>query len=162
MLFRSEQLEALLPNGGSSPRADAAYRLSANVLCRVALDRNRTEWDTRVVWAEYIHEAKLRQYDINLCREELGLPQLASISLPGNPNVMSIQRAGKTDSIISGQEQLTDSVTRSPMTLGIRVALVIGNSAYEHSPRLDNPGNDAELMATTLAKVGFKIGRAHV
>lgn len=38
-----------------------------------------------------------------------------------------------------------------------RVALVIGNGAYEHLPRLANPANDAQLMATTLRSVGFKL-----
>jgi hypothetical protein len=38
-----------------------------------------------------------------------------------------------------------------------RVALVIGNSAYVNVPRLDNPGNDARLMADTLRSLGFTI-----
>lgn len=36
-----------------------------------------------------------------------------------------------------------------------RVALVVGNSAYQHVARLDNPANDARLMAETLAGLGF-------
>ena len=36
-----------------------------------------------------------------------------------------------------------------------RVALVIGNSAYEHVPRLINPGNDARLIASTLETIGI-------
>jgi hypothetical protein len=36
-----------------------------------------------------------------------------------------------------------------------RVALVIGNSAYRHISRLDNPVNDARLMAGTLRDLGF-------
>jgi uncharacterized caspase-like protein len=36
-----------------------------------------------------------------------------------------------------------------------RIALVIGNSAYEHVPRLVNPGNDARLIASTLRTVGI-------
>ena len=31
-----------------------------------------------------------------------------------------------------------------------RVALVVGNSNYDHVPRLTNPGNDAALIAATL------------
>ncbi|WP_348637484.1 caspase family protein [Bradyrhizobium sp. ISRA430] len=31
-----------------------------------------------------------------------------------------------------------------------RVALVVGNSSYRYIPRLDNPANDARLMADTL------------
>ena len=36
-----------------------------------------------------------------------------------------------------------------------RVALVIGNSAYEHVPALPNPANDAKALAATLRAVGF-------
>lgn len=45
-----------------------------------------------------------------------------------------------------------------------RVALVIGNSAYQHVTRLDNPRNDATLMAETLASLGFTLigGRAQL
>ena len=38
-----------------------------------------------------------------------------------------------------------------------RVALVIGESAYSHLPKLDNPKNDAELVADTLRLLGFKL-----
>jgi len=38
-----------------------------------------------------------------------------------------------------------------------RIALVIGNGAYEHLPRLANPVSDARLIATTLESVGFKL-----
>ena len=45
---------------------------------------------------------------------------------------------------------------------GRRVALVIGNATYGHLPRLDNPANDARLIAETLQAVGFQVvgGRA--
>lgn len=38
-----------------------------------------------------------------------------------------------------------------------RVALVIGNSAYQNVARLDNPTNDAKLMANTLRGLGFTL-----
>lgn len=38
-----------------------------------------------------------------------------------------------------------------------RVALVIGNSHYQHIARLANPANDARLMAETLRAVGFTL-----
>jgi uncharacterized caspase-like protein len=38
-----------------------------------------------------------------------------------------------------------------------RVALVIGNSAYQHITGLDNPKNDARLMAETLRGLGFSL-----
>jgi hypothetical protein len=36
-----------------------------------------------------------------------------------------------------------------------RIALVVGNSAYQNITRLDNPKNDALLMADTLGGLGF-------
>ena len=38
-----------------------------------------------------------------------------------------------------------------------RVALVIGNSAYEHTDPLRNPGNDAAGMAAALGRLGFEV-----
>lgn len=38
-----------------------------------------------------------------------------------------------------------------------RVALVIGNSAYQSVSRLENPRNDALLVANTLQKLGFTL-----
>jgi uncharacterized caspase-like protein len=38
-----------------------------------------------------------------------------------------------------------------------RVALVIGNSEYKHTPRLENPGNDAADIAAVLKKLGFTV-----
>ena len=38
-----------------------------------------------------------------------------------------------------------------------RVALVVGNSAYRNVTPLDNPRNDARLMATTLQGLGFQL-----
>jgi uncharacterized caspase-like protein len=41
--------------------------------------------------------------------------------------------------------------------LAKRVALVIGNGAYEHTVPLPNPANDAELMASKLRGLGFEV-----
>lgn len=38
-----------------------------------------------------------------------------------------------------------------------RVALVVGNSAYQHASRLANPGNDATAMAEALEELDFKV-----
>lgn len=38
-----------------------------------------------------------------------------------------------------------------------RVALVIGNAAYQHVERLANPANDAKLIGNTLQKAGFTL-----
>ena len=38
-----------------------------------------------------------------------------------------------------------------------RVALVIGNSGYEHAPKLANPLNDAQGMSEKLEQLGFDV-----
>jgi hypothetical protein len=38
-----------------------------------------------------------------------------------------------------------------------RVALVIGNAAYENTSPLRNPRNDAEGVAAALERLGFKV-----
>ncbi len=45
----------------------------------------------------------------------------------------------------------------SPVSAERRVALVVGNSTYKHASRLINPRNDAEAIAATLTKLGFKV-----
>ena len=38
-----------------------------------------------------------------------------------------------------------------------RVALVVGNSGYQHVAKLSNPANDAQSVAALLARAGFKV-----
>jgi uncharacterized caspase-like protein len=38
-----------------------------------------------------------------------------------------------------------------------RIALVVGNSAYEHAPKLTNPKNDATDMTERLKSLGFEV-----
>lgn len=40
---------------------------------------------------------------------------------------------------------------------GRRVALVIGNSTYQHIPTLKNPGNDARDISAALRELGFEV-----
>jgi uncharacterized caspase-like protein len=42
-----------------------------------------------------------------------------------------------------------------------RVALIVGNSQYEHTAALPNPHNDAEDIARALEKVGFEVKVGH-
>ena len=41
-----------------------------------------------------------------------------------------------------------------------RVALVIGNSSYQHAPRLPNPVNDAAILTDTFRRSGFSMVEA--
>jgi formylglycine-generating enzyme required for sulfatase activity len=47
--------------------------------------------------------------------------------------------------------------TTIPALAEKRVALIVGNSAYKHVTRLENPANDAKLMAETLRALGFTL-----
>lgn len=44
-----------------------------------------------------------------------------------------------------------------PASAAKRVALVIGNSAYQHTTQLTNPMNDASDMAASLRRLGFDV-----
>src|SRR5436305_1784218 len=57
--------------------------------------------------------------------------------------------------------QLTQPETPTKSASERRVALVIGNSAYRHVARLDNPANDAEDMAAVLRQLGFELIDGH-
>ena len=55
-------------------------------------------------------------------------------------------------------------VFTAPVSAEKRIALVVGNSSYQNVARLDNPRNDASLMAETLTTLGFTLvgGRAQL
>jgi urea transport system substrate-binding protein len=48
-------------------------------------------------------------------------------------------------------------IVAAPAAAEKRVALVVGNSAYRNVTPLDNPANDAKLMASTLRGIGFTL-----
>jgi hypothetical protein len=49
------------------------------------------------------------------------------------------------------------AVSSEPALADKRVALVVGNSAYRSVAILDNPANDARLLADTLTSLGFSL-----
>ena len=51
------------------------------------------------------------------------------------------------------------SVFATPAAAGKRVALVIGNGAYEHVPNLPNPPNDATDIGDAFERLGFQVTR---
>jgi uncharacterized caspase-like protein len=55
-------------------------------------------------------------------------------------------------------------LSADPAAAEKRVALVVGNSAYQNVTQLDNPRNDATLIAETLSGLGFTLigGRAQL
>jgi uncharacterized caspase-like protein len=55
-------------------------------------------------------------------------------------------------------------LSAGPAVAEKRIALVVGNSAYQNITRFDNPRNDAVLMADTLSSLGLTLidGRAQL
>jgi uncharacterized caspase-like protein len=55
-------------------------------------------------------------------------------------------------------------LSADPAVAEKRLTLVVGNSAYQNVTQLDNPRNDATLMAETLSGLGFSLigGRAQI
>ena len=49
------------------------------------------------------------------------------------------------------------SLLASPAWSAARVALVIGNGAYQHVPALPNPPNDASDIAASFQRLGFDV-----
>ncbi len=59
--------------------------------------------------------------------------------------------------LASPSVQQSGSAPDTSPIVGRRVALVVGNSNYKNVPQLTNPSNDAQLMARTLQRLGFKL-----
>ena len=53
--------------------------------------------------------------------------------------------------------QLQQGLPPQPQNSSKRLALVIGNGAYQYAGKLTNPPNDATLVATTLRQIGFEV-----
>ena len=56
-----------------------------------------------------------------------------------------------------GNCSLLIALLPSPLRAEARIALVIGNSAYQNTAKLINPQNDAADMAAALKKLGFQL-----
>jgi hypothetical protein len=74
-----------------------------------------------------------------------------------------ISRAGHRGTLLA-LTGLLALLFAGPATAEKRIALVVGNSAYQNITRLDNPSHDAALMADTLGTLGFTLvgGRAQL
>jgi uncharacterized caspase-like protein len=67
------------------------------------------------------------------------------------------KRAAANAALAAAHAAATEKI--AAQTMGLRVALVIGNGAYASSlmQRLDNPPHDAEAIASILKKLGFDV-----
>src|SRR5262249_40754861 len=65
-------------------------------------------------------------------------------------------RCGRGPAIIIVAVLVALAALTAPALAEKRVALVIGNGAYQSAPALANPGNDARDVAAALRRVGFE------
>lgn len=100
--------------------------------------------------AEEREQARLlREKEIARKVEEQELTKLAQEE--------AVRRAAKRSEFAKSEESLRLVSTPPKLVIdqGRRVALVIGNSAYQNAPSLTNPRRDADAVADAFRKVGF-------
>jgi tetratricopeptide (TPR) repeat protein len=115
--------------------------------------RARIEFDTAVTVPSDVGEGDIVQSARETARArraaiDSGIPQPDIASAPlkfANPN-----------SVVTPTIFAPRPPSGQVVNSGRRVALVIGNSAYEKVPALDNPQKDADAVAASLRNIGFE------
>jgi uncharacterized caspase-like protein len=77
--------------------------------------------------------------------------RLAALRLAGVVVLACLSASALPSPVGSGSDQPL------PVAVQRRVALVVGNSAYRHARRLDNPRNDAGDISAVLQRLGFGV-----
>lgn len=88
-------------------------------------------------------------------------PEVTPVEVP----VIGPQKDETTDNVViaskppevTENQNLGSDVAVNVSSGGRRVALVLGNSAYQHTLALPNPKNDAARMSERLTKLGFEV-----
>lgn len=140
-------LESAATQNNSSAQVipqSAKTQLSLRDICEQSLNTEKSDWSSSVSATEARKQADALGISVEDCRVKLGL------SVTQQPVAIAPEA---TDKIPPS----TDSSTSLPASPHKKVALVIGNSAYEHSPELANPHNDAEAVANALTALGFEV-----
>jgi tetratricopeptide (TPR) repeat protein len=131
VLARQNKLEEAIAEYSEALRIDPAYLLAYNNRARAY----EAKGDLQAALADYKqsagHEGRLR-HDDDARAKAAAKPQLERL----------------TKAIAEGKVAPRPGAER-------RVALVIGNSAYQHAPALRNPVSDAKAFAGVLRAVGF-------
>lgn len=86
---------------------------------------------------------------------------IALLGLTAGADWARAQGGGYTPPPRGAPDGRVGGASRDLSTNAGRVALVIGNGAYQYLPRLANPAHDAELMAETLKSLGFELVGGH-
>jgi tetratricopeptide (TPR) repeat protein len=83
----------------------------------------------------------------------------ASITAPGSTATTTTKDTSTTTTASANtksEERATTKAAPVEVNLGRRVALIIGNTAYQHTEPLTNPSNDAKAVAASLRRLGFQ------
>ena len=98
------------------------------------------------------------QTDVMKTARETAIARLAALNAGAQQPVIPaapVQRVSETSIPTPAAAPPTVAV-RPAESQGRRVALVIGNSAYQKVPALPNPQKDADTIATSLRNIGFE------
>jgi hypothetical protein len=78
-------------------------------------------------------------------------------SLAGCSQSLDLKEADKTPLIVVDNKNQPDVVPSPSVLTGRKVALVVGNSAYQNANELPNPRKDAKAIAAKLKGLGFEV-----
>ncbi|MFD1695194.1 caspase family protein [Roseibium aestuarii] len=134
---RSAELARLLP------RTPLTLTAQAEGWYEARLDNGVTGW----VSAAYV-DIVARTAEVTTYGPQ-GTPESGSQTSSADPQPSSAEASA--DGGITHQEAV------APAFDGKRVALVLGNSRYEHAPELPNPKNDAADISDSLKGLGFEV-----
>jgi tetratricopeptide (TPR) repeat protein len=84
--------------------------------------------------------------------QEKARARLVALEIPQAPPPPVASAPG-----IEGAAASLPPIVKAPVSIGRRVALVIGNSAYRAVSALPNPKNDAASVAGELTRLGFEV-----
>ena len=87
------------------------------------------------------------------------LASLQRRSLASRVARAGVPRPGALALLAAAAAFLLMSVLAAPASASERVALVIGNGAYDHVPNLPNPPHDATDVAAAFERLGFQVTR---
>jgi len=118
--------------------------LALNEICEQSLNTDKTDWSTAALSTYARKQAEALGVTVDMCRLKLGLAKVQETAKVV-PDVTDPPSTGNAD------------IAASPTIFHKKVALVIGNSNYEHSPSLANPRNDAVAITNTLIGLGFEV-----
>ena len=94
--------------------------------------------------------SKPQKYDNGKWAHDTARQRLAAL-----PNVAATVTPSTVTTTVVTTASKAEGITSAPAGKDRRIALIIGNAAYENAPALLNPVRDAALVAQTLRVTGF-------